>query len=222
MKPLPWSYTALEDFKNCPRAYHAKRVEKSVKEVQGEPQIWGEWVHKQFENRQNKGQALPAELSTHEVYMQHLQDKPGSRFTEQKIALNRALQPCGFLADDVWFRGVIDFLIVDNGYAFICDFKTGKPRSKFDQLSLFALHTFAKFPDVQIVDTYYYWTQTETTTKAVYDRKKISLMWAKFVPDLKQYAQAFKDDIWQPRQSGLCNGWCPLESCEHWKPKRVR
>jgi hypothetical protein len=41
------------------------------------------------------------------------------------------------------------------------------------------------------------------------------------VPDLKQYATAFKTDVWQPRQSGLCNGWCPVTECEFWKPKRT-
>jgi hypothetical protein len=29
--PAPWSYSALEDFKNCPFAYYHKRVIKSVK-----------------------------------------------------------------------------------------------------------------------------------------------------------------------------------------------
>ena len=35
-----------------------------------------------------------------------------------------------------------------------------------------------------------------------------------------QYAQAFKTDTWQPRPSGLCNGWCPVKTCEFWQPKR--
>jgi hypothetical protein len=47
-------------------------------------------------------------------------------------------------------------------------------------------------------------------------------LWSKFVPDLRQYMEAFKTETWQARPSGLCNGWCPVTECEHWKPKKVR
>ena len=53
-------------------------------------------------------------------------------------------------------------------------------------------------------------------------RDQIDQLWAPFIGDLKQYMQAFREDIWQPRQSGLCNGWCPVTDCEFWKPKRNR
>jgi len=52
--PLPWSPSALDDFVNCPKSYHEKRVLKSVKDVQGEEAIWGVRVHKAFELRQQK------------------------------------------------------------------------------------------------------------------------------------------------------------------------
>jgi hypothetical protein len=42
------------------------------------------------------------------------------------------------------------------------------------------------------------------------------------MPDIKQYQQAFVQDVWQARQSGLCHGWCPVTTCEYWKPKRMR
>jgi hypothetical protein len=51
-------------------------------------------------------------------------------------------------------------------------------------------------------------------------RDQIGAVWGEFLPNLKQYAQAFKEDIWQPRQSGLCGGYCPVTDCEFWRPKR--
>ena len=220
MKPLPWSYTALEDFVNCPRSYYEKRVAKSVKEEKTEAIIWGEVVHKHFENRQAEGTPLPPELAEHEAFMQRLQDMPGEASTERKIALSRQAKPCGFFDKDVWYRGVIDYSKIDGDKALLVDYKTGKPHSKFQQLKLFALHTFAERPEVEIIEGTFYWTKTGTRTSEVYFRYKIDEMWKGFLPNLKQYAQAFKEDVWQPRPSGLCNGWCPVKDCEFWKPRR--
>jgi hypothetical protein len=222
MKPLPWSYTALEDFVNCPRSYYEKRVTKSVKEPESEQMIWGTRVHKHFEDRQKDGTPLPPELEEHEAFMERLEAMPGEHVTERKIALDKAGKPCGFFDENVWFRGVIDYTKRHNDLAQIIDYKTGKQHSKFQQLKLFALHTFAEFPDVRIVEVKFYWTKTQTLTGERYARDQIPQLWSTFVPNLKQYAQAFKEDIWQPRPSGLCNGWCPVKDCEFWKPKRSK
>lgn len=212
--PLPWSYTSLDDFVNCPRAFYEKRVIKSVKEEEGEHLIWGNYVHKAFEDRIKDGVSLPPDLESHEILMEKLETMPGEHWTERKVALNKKVQPCDFFAKDVWFRGVIDFSKVWGEQAWIYDYKTGKPHSKFKQLKLFALHTFAQFPEVQYVETNFYWTKTETVTREHYKREQIAKLWLEFVPDLKQYVEAFKTDTWQPRRSGLCKNYCPVRGCE--------
>lgn len=220
--PLPWSFTSLEDFVNCPRAYYEKRVVKSVKEEESEAIIWGNRVHKAFENRIKHGTPLPEELQAHEKYLQSLAQRDGKIDAERKIALNTKARPCGFFDKDVWFRGVIDFSNVSGDTALLVDYKTGKPHSKFKQLKLFAIHTMAEYPEVESVQVKFYWTQTETQTGETYTREQIPAIWSEFAPDLKQYVSAFKTDTWQPRQSGLCYGWCPVTSCEFWKPKRQK
>lgn len=218
--PLPWSHTALEDFKNCPKAYYHKRVVKDVVEEQGEAAMWGERVHKHFEEYVRDGKALPAELRNHQDYLDKLKGYPGEKHCELKIALDKKAQPCAFFGKQVWFRGVIDYAAIGDRSALIVDYKTGKPHQKMGQLKLFALHTFIANPDLRHVAVRYYWTQTYTTTEAEFDRHQIPEMWAEFIPDLRQYKQAFDEDIWQPRPTGLCYGWCPVTTCEHWKPKR--
>jgi hypothetical protein len=222
MTPKPWSHSALEDFKNCPRAYYEKRIAKSVIEVKGEATIWGEVVHKHFEDRLTDGVVLPAELECHEKFLSSLDRLSGAMSVEQRIALDRRGEPCAFFDDEVWFRGVIDVKIVSGSAARLIDHKTGKHHTKFGQLKLFALHTFAAHPEVNTIRCEYYWTQTMTLTGESYKREDIPKLWAPFVPDLRQYSQAFKEDVWQPRQSGLCNGWCPVTSCEFWRPKRKK
>lgn len=214
MKPLPWSHSALEDFKNCPRAYHAKRVEKSVVETKGEATIWGEQVHKHFEERLKHGVVLPSALEVHEEFLARLESLPGQQFVEERIALNLSGQPCEFFADNVWYRGVIDVKKVNGDQALIVDHKTGKPHQKLRQLYAFMLHTFIAHPEVQMCRAEYYWTQTLTTWGVSFSRARVPELWATLIPDLRQYAQAFKTDTWQPRQSGLCKRHCPVTSCE--------
>lgn len=223
MKPLPWSYSSLDTFKSCPRKFEALRVSKSVVEEKGDATVWGEVAHKHFEERLRDGTALPDTLTDHEPYLARLVKLPGEAGVEQKIALNRKMQPCGFFDADVWYRGVIDYTKVNRrtGHALLIDHKFGKPHSKFAQLKLFALWTFAAHADVETAEVRYYWAKERREVSASYTRDMIPHLWGEFVPDLKQYAEAFREEIWQPRQSGLC-GWCPVTDCEFWRPKRSR
>jgi hypothetical protein len=210
----PWSYSSLSTFVQCPRKFYETRIAKSVREPESAEMARGAWVHKQFENRQRDGTPLPAELAMHEPYMQRIGDKPGRKETERKIGLNRGLSPCGFFAKDVWWRGVVDFSRTSGTQMKVVDYKTGNPAHvKEAQLILFGLYGMAE--GFEIIDTEFYWTKTKTTTRRVYGIAQRDELWAQFAPNLSQYVQAFKTDMWQPRQSGLC-GWCPVTSCEFW------
>lgn len=222
MIPQPWSHSRLEDFKNCPRAFSEKTVFKTVTETKGEATLWGERVHKHFEEYLTGTAALPPELEMHKPFLDRLLALPGNHFVEEKIALDTSLRPCTFFGKDVWFRGVIDFGVIEGAYARVVDHKSGKHHAKFDQLKLFALWLFEAHPAVEQVRCEYYWTQTMTTNGRTFDRGQIQSLWEDFLPDLHQYKDAFLTDTWQPRQSGLCRGWCPVTSCEFWQPKRMR
>lgn len=222
MKPQPWSHSRLSTFENCPRQYYELNVAKSVQDVKGEAVIWGEQVHEHFERRLRDGTPLPVDLEKHEPFMAFLDAMPGKKLVEAKIALDQKMNPCQFFDKDVWYRGVIDYGKVNGKYARLIDHKTGKHHAKFGQLKLFALHTFAAYPEVEEVRAEYYWTQILTTNGETYYRRDRWELWHEFLPALRQYAQAFVDDVWQPRQSGLCAGFCPVTSCEFWRPRRKR
>lgn len=220
--PKPWSYTALDTFCTCPRQYRAKYVLKSVREPETEAMRWGSEVHKHFENRQAVAKPLPPELAAHEPFMVKLEERPGVAFTEMKCGIDNKLKPCNFFDKDVWCRIIKDFEKVDGANSLIIDYKTGKPHQKPEQLALFALHTFIMHPQVNLVNAQYYWTQSASTTKKVWSRSEVPALWGYFMPDLKQYVEAYQTDIWQPRQSGLCGGYCPVTECEYWHPRKER
>ena len=222
--PIPWSPSGLEDFCNCPRSYHEKRVLKNYKDEKTPELIWGRYVHDAFDRRQASKTLLPPELAEHEPYMQRIEKIPGRFQTENKIALDKIGNPCTFFSDNVWYRGVIDYKkLLEDGYrAFLADYKTGKPHEKWKQLVTYALHTFILHKQITLIDAQFYWTKTQTTTRKVFSRDEIPTLWELIIPDLKQYKEAFDTDTWQPRPSGLCHGWCPVQTCEFWKPRRPR
>lgn len=228
--PMAWSYTSLSDFKNCPRRFHEERVLKNYRQDATEAMTWGRSVHTAFELRQRDNTPLPDDLASHEPFMQRLDRIPGKLFVEQRIALNMKLEPCGFFDKDVFMRSVIDWVKVDLDHkpypmATIVDYKTGKVNPKWEQLMLYAIWVFHRFGgkmDVKLAQCMFYWTQQpDTVSKKVWGFGELDMLWKKFTPDLRQYLEAFKGDVWQPRKSGLCRGWCPVTTCEFNEPKRA-
>lgn len=222
MRPLPWSFSRLDAFTNCPKAFASTTVYKTHVEEKGEAVIWGQEVHKHFEDFLIDGVALPKELEEHEPFLLRLLQLKGQLTAEERIALNTRAQPCGYFDQDVWYRGCIDVKVIAGSQALLIDHKTGKLHKKFKQLKTFALHTFTAHPEVETVRAEYYWTKTRTKDGETYTRAQVPALWAEFVPDLRQYRDAFLTELWQPRQSGLCRGWCPVKDCEFWEPKRRR
>lgn len=230
----PWTHSKLDDFVNCPKAFFHKSVLKLYPYVEGEAQALGNYVHKVFENYIGNGDPLPTkdkydeqgkiislDLRMHEKYLAALANMPGEVYAEREIALNKKGKPCGWFMPDVWHRGKIDYSNFYKNRAKVVDYKTGKKRIKFKQLIANSMWVFVQYPEIDTVDVCFYWTTDQTESKATYLRSQIPELWGQLVPDLKQYLEAFKTDTWQPRPSGLCHGWCPVEDCEFWKPKRV-
>lgn len=218
-KIQPWTHSKLDDFINCPRAFHQKSVLKRFPFQSTKETEYGNRVHKDFELRIAEGKKLPFDLKHHEPYMQALEDMPGEVYAEREIALDKKGKPCSWFHADVWHRGKIDYTNINDTCAKIVDYKTGKKREKFKQLIANSIWVFIQYPEVEKVDVCFYWTQDQSESKATYLRSQIPALWNQLIPDLKQYRDAFKTDTWQPRQSGLCRGWCPVNDCEFWSEK---
>jgi hypothetical protein len=209
--------------------YAAQYVYKTVQTTTTPEMAYGTLVHRQFEDYVKKATPLPRDLQKHKQYIDTQLAPPAKPHTgyrvetERKVGLSRAMEPVGFFDKGVWYRGIIDasrYHVANDGVvsAKLLDYKTGKVRDDKRQLKLSALYCFAE--GVQVVDTRYYWAQTMTETRAVYTIDQQASLWNEFVPDLHNYAQAYKTEVWTAKPSGLCNGWCPVTDCQFWRPKR--
>ncbi len=228
MKPLAWSHSALESYENCPRQYHATKVEEGCKQrypfVDTKEVVWGRDVHKHFENFLLHGALLPADLDMHREFLQDFKDQPGELAGEERIALDVHLKECAYFSktQQVWYRGQVDARKRDraHGFAHILDHKTGKVKNDYMQLKGFAMWEFLTQPDIHTVKAEYYWTQIRGTNGETYHREQLPEMLKFFTQKLHRFADAFLTDTWHPKQSGLCRGWCPVKDCEFWQEKR--
>ena len=231
MKAARWSFTGLKQAETCLRQFHEVRVLKNYPyEATSDEAVWGRYVHKAFEDRQAVRKELPQDLSQHEPFMQRLEGWEGFFFTEQKVALDKQLKPVNFFGGDaVWWSGIIDYTKIHNEEhrGRIVDYKTGKRRPEPDQLIQNVLWGFAEYPEINVFDCMFYWTQEahleeKAVDRYVYSRDQIPELWSRFVAPLGRLFEAYKTDTWPAKPNGLCHGYCPHVKCEHWKPKREK
>lgn len=223
-RPFSWSYSALNDFEGCPARYAAKRFYCTTKEEPTVHTIWGERVHKAFEERIRDGKAFPEDFPpTYETWARVLEKLPGEKFFEKKFAVLPNHQPCGW--SEGYGRGIVDLLVINAEVATIFDYKTGKKKDDQTQLDLFSWfvvneYDFAK--QIKTVKSRFIWLKDNSATGGELDQFGAKLVMSKMLPRIERMERAWEEGNFPCFPSGLCNGWCPVEECIHFRPRRER
>ena len=124
-----WSYSAATTFEKCPKQYQHLYVLKDVKTDPNHKHfLYGNEVHKAAELYVRDGVELPEKFNIFKSILDKVKRIPGDKYCEHKIGLTKDLEPCGFFDDNVWWRGVLDLLVIDKdkNLATVIDYKTGK------------------------------------------------------------------------------------------------
>lgn len=225
-KPLiTWSHSAVNLFKQCPHRFYKTRITKEVSDdYSGTAAAWGTAVHKALERRIRMGAEFPADMLFLEPLAQRIDAMPGEKFTEQKLCFNNQYEPVDYYAPDAWVRIILDLLVLHptGKVAFTIDYKTGKHKDDDHQLALGAAGTFALHPTVDKVISGYYWTQDRRFDTATFTRKFSDRLWGIYLPHVTRMEEAVSFGDWPKKPSGLCAGWCPVTSCNFWKPKKEK
>ena len=213
---VKWSFSGLKDFINCPRQYHEIKVlQRYVKKISSQMQ-YGTEVHKAFEDYARDGKELPAFYQKFKPQVDALLDIPGKRYLEYKMALDIALQPCDFNAEEYWVRGIVDLMIIDEvgSTAFIIDYKTGSSRyADPKQLKLMALMAFAHFPELKWIKAGLSFVAHNQFIPEEYERGDTQMLWNAFKWDLERLNIAARDNSWPANPTPLCR-YCPVKTCE--------
>ena len=217
---VKWSFSALKDFVNCPKQYHEIKVLKNYTKKVSEQMLYGTEVHKALEDYVRDGTPLLKNYERFKPMVDSLMEIPGIRYPELKMALTKAGTACEFDAPEYWVRGIVDLLIIDGDTAYIVDYKTGSARYPDPkQLKLMALMTFAKFPEVQFIKAGLLFVMHNVFIDEQYHRHEQTKLWDAFSLDSGRLEVAYETGKWPANPTPLC-GWCPVESCDFYKPKR--
>lgn len=215
MPNFTWSYSNLDLFETCGKKYYHLRVSKDVKDTGNAASNYGFEAHKHFEDRMMKNKALPLDLKHHEKFLLKMEEAPGVRMGEQKLALNRDFEPTGFFDDDVWVRGIVDYTKHNGSHIVVVDYKFGKMKEGFDQLDLMVAMLMAYMPELETATGMYYWAKSKKITSKKYTRDDIPDIWGRFLPRVEAMEEAWKTTEFPAKPNYLCKRYCPVSSCPH-------
>lgn len=212
-----WSFSRMKGFETCPKQYYHVNVLKQFPFEETEATRYGTEFHKAAEDFMRDGTPLPERFAFAKPALDALAAKPGERHCELKMGLREDLTPCGFFDKDVWFRGIVDLLIVDGDRAFIIDYKTGKAARYADtgQLQLMALSVFAHFPQVTRVKAGLVFVIANQFIPADFNVSDRDTLWAPWIKKYARLEKAHETNVWNPIPSGLCRKHCPVVECPH-------
>lgn len=222
-KPFSWSWSAINDYETCPFQYAAKRFFCTVVEDQNEANIWGNRVHKASEDHMKSGKAMDGEFKDLAKYPVALR-KWALRHNlvidpEAKFCVSQSLKPTSWFGKDAWGRGIIDVLLIspDGKKAWIIDWKTGKVKPDSAQLRYFIALASTRYPDIQTYSTKFVWMKYDDVTGEDYTADQLPDIWAELLGRVNRVKKAWDDQVFPCKPSGLCNGWCPVKACQHYK-----
>lgn len=220
-RAFSWSYSSLTDFEGCPARFAAKRFYCTTTEAPTEHTLWGERVHKAFENRIRDGKAFDPDMPPgYENWARVLEKLPGEKFFERRFAVRRNHAPCDWA--DGYGRGIVDLLILHEDTATIIDYKTGKKKDDDTQLNLFAWFVVNEFDferQFKTIKSRYIWLKDGKSTGNELSYLDAKMVILQMEPRIDRMERAWNEENFPTFPSGLC-GWCPVEECVHWRKRK--
>ena len=217
MSIKPWSFSRIKAFEQCPKQFYHEKILKQYPVVETEAMRYGTEFHKAAEDFMQGDEPLDPRFSFALSALESLKAKRGDKLCERKMGLTENLEPCDFFADDVWFRGIADLIILDDDLAWVIDYKTGKNARYADkgQLELMALTVFKHFPQVKKVRAGLLFVISKDLIKDSYEEQASPILWNKWLTNYNRMETAFDKNVWNPKPSGLCRRHCPVTECVH-------
>jgi RecB family exonuclease len=219
MSIAPWSFSRIKAFEQCPKKFYHLKIAKNYREPETEAMHYGTVVHEAAEKYIRDGEPLPKQFEYMEPTLKVLLSMKGEKLCEYEMGLTENLEPCAFDAEDVWFRGIADLIIInrENKVAKVLDYKTGKSAKYADkgQLELMALATFKHFPEIEVVRAGLLFVVANKFITDEYYKNEEQKLWRKWLFDYGRMEKAYKNDVWNAHPSGLCRRHCVVTECPH-------
>lgn len=219
-----WSYSRYADYEQCPLRFKLKHIDR-LPDPGGPAMQRGSDIHKEGESYLKtagaKGEA-PAVPKTYVHFKDEMQQLRGlNPMVEQQWGFTTSWSPTGWFAKDTWLRIICDVAVhYDDNTLDIIDFKTGrKYTTNEDQVELFSMGGFARFPEVEHVTARLWYLDipdgpkdkddphedsTANTTIREYTRDQFEAAQKKWQ---RKIQPMFMDTKFPPRANEKCK-WC--------------
>jgi hypothetical protein len=213
------SFSSTSTYETCAHRYQQVNLLKVYKDAEHPAGQIGTEIHKSFELALETDSEVESEHGDYNEVMEYVRSFPGLKIPEMRLAIDRAWKPCDFFDDKVWYSGIVDVTIINGTQATVFDYKTGKHRLKARQANDNALMLFLHYPFIEDVHFEFLWVKAGVEPDVFdYNRERDSQSMLETILDIPEQIEASdKEDDWPTTKSGLCNGWCPVVSCPHYK-----
>ena len=218
MNPIKWSFSSLKTFQQCPKKYYHTKVAKDIKEPDTTATLYGKSMHTAAEEYIRDGVPIPPQFEYVKAMLDQLNAIPGEKLCEVKLGLTKELEPCDFEAEDVWWHGITDLVVLNEaeGIAHSVDYKTSKNARYADvkQLDLIAAAIFAKYPKIKKIKSALLFVVSKEFVKATHHAEMKNKYIEKPAQDVARIEAALENGVWNPITGPLCR-FCPVKVCEH-------
>lgn len=198
---ISFSYSKIRAWNECPKSYELTYLEK-VGRDEGDPLILGSAAHQFFQswvesfiNAQIQGwpeialkcwaseprdQNLYQEyLSICEKFVEHFDfneiPKEAKTICELEIALDKDLNRCDWMSENVWFRGKIDRIDMIGNTAIITDYKSSfKGKTDAFQGFIYAWLTSIIYPEITNFKIIIHYIRSDWKEKYEFSKEKLS------------------------------------------------
>lgn len=212
-KKFAWSYSKAKNFDTCAKRHYEVDIAKNFVD-DTEQMKWGNEVHEALRDATVGKAPLPDSMKDFQKWVDEMKTGPGLLLVEQKLAITKDFQPCGWSDwNNAWFRGICDVARVAGPVALARDYKTGKIKHDSRQLMLMAQCIFAHHPEVRRIKTEFVWLKDDCVTPEVFDRATIAREWPPVLAIVRQMEEAAHASNYPPKPGKLCARYCPVLSC---------
>ena len=213
---VKWSYSSMSLFQQCPKKFYHIKVAKTIVEPTSWQMIYGLEAHKVAEDYVQDDVPIPEKFAFMKGALDTVKKYKGVIYCEHKMGVTDTQEACDFNADNVWWRGIADLLVVQGDRAKIIDYKTGQNKyADTKQLELLALAAFKHFPELKVINAGLLFVVHPAFIKQRYERDEIEHRWGKWKEKAEELGTAYTTNVWNPKQNFTCRSWCPVVNCAH-------
>lgn len=177
-----WSPSSLKQFERCPYATRLRYVEK-VKEPGSQASERGTEIHEAAERFVRGEEELHRSLSKVKQSLERIKERyeEGIVLLEDPWAFDLEWNAVEWFADEVWLRVKLDAFIQESPTnAIIIDYKTGKKMGNElthgEQAIIYAIAAFRKYPELELIDSEFIYTDEGKSTKKTFRRMQINII----------------------------------------------